>query len=379
VINLSRQSLCQKDIQSVLSTLKSNKITRGSSVINFEKAICKYTGCKYAVAVNSASSALLLAYKVLGLKPKEIVWTTPVTFVSTLTSALHLGANFDFVDIGKDFNLDFELFKKKLLSTKKKFRPNILTNVHLRGLPTDQEKFFKLKKKFNFKIIEDASHSLGGSHKKNKVGSCKWSDIAVLSFHPSKTITTGEGGMILTNKKEYYKLLLLLRNNFIDKDSRQSSFEYEFKDIGYNFWMNDIQASLGLSQLSKINFFLKKRTEKAKIYDALFKGTKFFVESNFKDKKSSNHLYLINCQSYKNKIHLMGKLRNVGIETTTHYPLLYKQKFIAKFKKEKFKFKKTPNSEKYSKSYLSIPIFPDLTKKEQVYIVKNILKYSIKN
>lgn len=377
MINLSKQSLCNKDIQSVLNALKSNKITRGSAVVNFEKAICKYTGCKYAVAVNSASSALLLSYRALGLKEKEIIWTTPITFVSTLTSALHLGANFDFVDVGEDFNLDFNFFKKKLLFTRKKLRPSILTNVHLRGLPTDQEKFFNLKKKFKFKILEDASHSLGGSYRKSKVGSCKWSDITVLSFHPSKTITTGEGGMILTNKKKYYKLLLLLRNNFIDKDRKNSSFEYEFKDIGYNLWMNDIQASLGLSQLKKINFLLKKRKEKVKIYDVFFKETKFFVKSSFKDKKSSNHLYLINCQSYKNKINLMKKLLNAGIETTTHYPLLHKQKFVAKFKKDKFN--DMPNSEKYSKSYLSIPIFPDLTKKEQIYIVKNILKHSIKN
>lgn len=377
MINLSKQSLCNKDIQSVLNALKSDKITRGLAVANFEKAICKYTGCKYAVAVNSASSALLLSYRALGLKEKQIIWTTPITFVSTLTSALHLGANFDFVDVGEDFNLDFNFFKKKLLSTRKKLRPCILTNVHLRGLPTDQEKFFNLKKKFKFKILEDASHSLGSSYRKSKVGSCKWSDITVLSFHPSKTITTGEGGMILTNKKKYYKLLLLLRNNFIDKDRKNSSLEYEFKDIGYNLWMNDIQASLGLSQLKKINFLLKKRREKVKIYDAFFKDTKFFVKSSFKDKKSSNHLYLINCQSYKNKINLMKKMLNAGIETVTHYPLLHKQKFIAKFKKDKFN--DMPNSEKYSKSYLSIPIFPDLTKKEQIYIVKNILKHSIKN
>ena len=217
MINLSKQSIDQNDLKKIREVFLSSKITRGKNILNFEKKISNYTGCKYAVAVNSASSALLLAYSVLLDKKNKITWTTPITFISTISSSMHLGSKVDFVDVGEDFNINLKSLENKLKKSKKKNIPTVLTSVHLRGIPTDQDRLMYLKKKYNFKIIEDASHSLGAEFKSEKVGSCRWSDMTILSFHPSKSITTAEGGMILTNNLNYYQKLSLLRNNGIKK------------------------------------------------------------------------------------------------------------------------------------------------------------------
>jgi len=375
MISLSRQFLDKVDHKFVLKALKSERLTRGNYVKKFEKEICRYTGCKYAVSLNSGSSALMIAYKALDIKKNDIVWTSPITFVSTLSSSLHFGAKYDFVDIGSDFNLSSDHLLKKLKNLKKIFFPKVVTPTHLRGFPTDQDKIYKLKKKYKFKIIEDASHSLGATYKNEKVGSCKWSDITVLSFHPSKSITTGEGGMLLTNNKKYYDKACLFRNNFIKK-SLTSNIDYRFDSIGFNFWMTEIQAALGLSQLKKIKKILSLRKKVSDYYDKKLINSDYYVKNICKNKVSSNHLYLICCKSLKHKESLCIFLKRKGIETTTHYPPLYQQPFL-KLKKNEFS-KKFSNSDKYYKHYLSIPISAVLTKKKQDYIIKNILNFRVK-
>ncbi len=371
MINLSKQSIDRNDLKKIREVFLSGKVARGKNIINFEKKISKYTGCKYAVAVNSASSALLLAYSVLLNKKNKITWTTPITFISTISSSMHLGSKVDFVDVGHDFNINIKSLENKLKKSKKKDIPTVLTSVHLRGIPTDQDKLMNLKKKYNFKIIEDASHSLGAEFKSEKVGSCRWSDMTILSFHPSKSITTAEGGMILTNNLNYYHKLSLLRNNGIKKN-KNSPWNYRYDSIGYNFWMNEFQAALGISQLKKLDRLIKMRKNKADYYDAQLKNTDFYVNSKYLNKKSSYHLYVIKCKNKIIKNKMMKYLFKKGIETATHYTALNLQPF---FLKHKFKNQKLENAERYTNSHLSIPIYPDITKKKQDYIINCILNF----
>ena len=212
---------------------------------------------------------------------------------------------------------------------------------------------------------------MGAKFKNEKVGSCKWSDISILSFHPSKSITTAEGGMVLTNNYNYYKSLILLRNNGITKQ-KNSPWKYKYYSIGYNFWMNEFQAALGISQLKKLDTLIKMRKKKAFYYDNKFKNTDFYVKSDYVDKKSSYHLYVIKCKNKFKKDKIMKYLFNKGVETTTHYAALHLQPYFLKFK---FNKKILKNSENYSNRFISIPIYPDLTKKKQDYIVNTILNF----
>ena len=370
MINLSKQSIASREKKIFSKVLQSGKITRGKYIEEFEKKVCKYTKSKYAVAVNSASSALFLAYSVF-LKKNDIVWTSPVTFISTISGAIHLGSKIDFVDIGKDFNIDPLILQAKLKKTKRKKLPSVVTTVHLRGVPADQDKIAILSKKYNFKVIEDASHSFGASYKNQNVGSCKWSDMTILSFHPSKSITTGEGGMILTNNLFYYRKLLLLRNNGIIKNVKQP-WKYKYFSIGHNFWMNEIQAALGISQLNKLNTLISKRKKISKYYDSKLNQTSYFVNSQYVNKSNSYHLYLLKCRNKQTKSRFMEYLKKKGVETTTHYISLHLQPFFKSYKLNK---KLLKNSETYTNHYFSIPIYPDLKKKKQDYIIKCILNF----
>ena len=269
----SRQSIYKKDILSVVRVLKSDFLTQGPLVNKFEKKILNYVKAKYAVATNSGSSALHIACLALNLKKGDIVWTVPNTFAATANCALLCGAKVDFVDIDKNtWNMCVRSLEKKLQKEKNKL-PKIVIPVHFAGQPTEQKKIWELSKKFKFKIIEDASHSLGAKHFIEPVGSCKWSDITVFSFHPVKIITTGEGGMATTNNKKYSDQMKIFLSNGIVKDSKLFKFKkknqpwyYEYQKTGFNYRMNEISASIGISQLSRLKGFLKKRNNIAKLY-----------------------------------------------------------------------------------------------------------------
>ena len=219
VLPYSRQAIDQSDINSVIKVLKSDFLTQGPKVIDFEKKLAGYFKAKYVCAVNSATSALLLACKAVGLKKGDVAWTTPNTFVSSANCVLHCGAEIDFVDINSnDFNIDINLVEKKLKKTKKNRLPKVIIPIHFAGYPYDQKRLYKLSKKFNFKIIEDASHAIGAKFFGENVGSCKWSDITVFSFHPVKIISTGEGGAALTNNKKFYDKMNMLKTHGIIRD-----------------------------------------------------------------------------------------------------------------------------------------------------------------
>ena len=293
MIPYSRQSIQKKDINSVIQVLKSNFLTQGPKVEQFEKSIRKITKAKYSVAVNSATSALHLACISLGLKKNEYLWTVPNTFVASANCALHCGAKVDFVDIDSNtLNISLEKLEIKLKNTIKKKLPKILVTVHFAGLPTMQDEIFKLSKKYKFKIIEDASHSIGAKYKSEPVGSCKWSDITIFSFHPVKIITTGEGGMLLTNKKYVAEKSRILRTHGIIK-SKNNDWYYEQRYLGYNYRMSDIHASLGISQVRRLKKFISKRNEIAALYKRELSNLPLDFQQIDKNAISSYHLFVI--------------------------------------------------------------------------------------
>ena len=266
-LKYSTQTIDKRDIVNVSKVLRSELLTQGPKTIKFENKIKNLVGSKYALAVNSGSSALLLACKALSLKLGDIFWTVPNSFVATANCGVLCGLKIDFVDIDPfTWNISIEKLEEKLkVAKKRKKLPKLIITVHLGGIPVNPIKLKKLSKKYKFKIIEDASHSFGGKYCSRRVGCSKWSDITVFSFHPVKIITTGEGGCCVTNNKKYYEKLIALRNNGIVRDKKKFKFKnpgpwyYEQHSIGYNFRMNDIQSTLGISQLKDLNTFLKKR------------------------------------------------------------------------------------------------------------------------
>lgn len=382
MINYSQQTIHNLDVKAVIKVLKSPNLTQGPRTDKFENKLKNYVGVKYTVVVNSASSALLLSCLSLGLKKNDLIWTTPNTFVASANCILLSGQNIDFVDIdNKTWNLSLEKLESKLRKAKKKKKlPKAIIIVHLAGLPVDPIKLKKLSKKYKFYIIEDASHSVGSKYYGTKVGSCKWSDLCIFSFHPVKIITTGEGGCITTNSKKFYDKILLYKNNGITKDYKKfihknlDPWYYEQHSIGYNFRMNDIQASLGLSQLNRINLFLKKRNLIAKIYKKNLKNLPISFQEVKKNFFSSYHLFIIKLNKIDKNIHrkLFLYLRNKKINVNLHYLPVHLHPFYRKlgFKKGNF-----PISEQYADSAISIPIFPDLSPESQKKVINSIKRF----
>ena len=366
-IPYGRQSISGDDIKNVNRILKSDYLTQGPTIEKLERKISKFCKSKYSVAVNSATSALHISCLALGLKKNQILWTSPISFTASANCALHCGAKVDFIDIDLDtFNICPLKLEQKLKNTSKKKRPSILVVVHLGGLSCDMIKIKKLSQKYKFKIIEDASHAIGSKQKNVPVGSCKYSDIAIFSFHPVKIITTGEGGVITTNQLKLYETLKLLREHGIQKNQSKiigkvdGPWFYQQQNLGFNFRMSDIHAILGVSQIRKVKNFLKIRQKIAKLYiDKLSKHPIKFQKVN-KDYFSSYHLFIIRV-SKNIRLKLFNYLRKKKINVNLHYIPIYKHIFY----KKKFNFKNNylKNSEEYYKSAISIPIYPGLKKK----------------
>ena len=390
MIPYSTQKIDKKDIQEVVKTLKSSLLTQGPKVTKFEREIAKKVNAKYAATTNSATSALHISCMALGFKKNDILWTTPNTFVASSNCALHLGGIVDFVDINYlTGNIDLFLLEKKLINAKKKGKlPKILVPVHFSGLPTDQDKIYKLSKKYKFKIIEDASHSLGAKYNNENVGSCKWSDISIFSFHPVKIITTFEGGAAITNSKIVYEKLKLFLNHGITKDIKNFKYKkkklwyYEQQVLGLNYRMSDVAASLGLSQLKKLNKFVNIRNIIAKNYNKYLNQKYLHIPKIEKNILSSFHLYVIKTKDEYQKYHekLFNYLRKNKINVNLHYIPIHLHPYYRKlgFKKGDYKI-----SEKHANNSISIPIFPGLKKKEIIkicYLINNFFsKLEIKN
>ena len=348
-----------------------------------KKKISELTSSKYSTVTSSATSSLHIACLALSVSQNDTVWTTSNTFVSSINCALYCGAKIDLVDIDLEtYNIDIKKLEKKLAKTKKINLPKVLIIVHFAGNPCDMKKIYKLSKKYNFKIIEDASHALGAKYGKHKIGDCKYSDITVFSFHPVKIITTGEGGVATCNNNSIYLKLQSLRSHGIINSNKKYLKEKKLKPwmfyqeyLGYNYRLTDISAALGLSQLKKLNFFLSQRNKIAKIYNHKLKNLPLILPKIDKNNLSSFHLYVILFKDDKNKNirdKIYIKLLKSGIKTNIHYIPIYNHPY---FKKFNFNKKDFINNEYYFKRAISLPIYPGLKLKQINFIVSSLKKF----
>ena len=381
LIPYSRQYINNKDIINITKILKSDYLTKGSQTIKFENGVKKKIKCKYALAVINASSALILACRALELKKDQYLWTTAITYVASVNCALHCQAKIDLVDIDyADNNISIDHLKKKLIiAKKKKLVPKILVIVHLSGFPCKLKEIKKLSKRYNFKIIEDASHAFGSRYFGCPIGNCKYSDITIFSFHPVKVITTAEGGIISTNNKEIYNKIYMMRENGqLLKKKINYNFLYDIKLLGYNFRINEINSSLGISQLRQANDFIKKKIFLAKRYYKHLSLKEITLPLLKKNYFSSWHLFIVKINFNLLKIdknQFIKKLRDRKIFANFHYIPLYKFSFISRFLKVKI----LKNSEKYFKEAVSLPLFPQMSKTEQNYVINNVNSIIINN
>jgi UDP-4-amino-4,6-dideoxy-N-acetyl-beta-L-altrosamine transaminase len=368
-ISYSKQSIGDDDIQSVIQILQSDFLTTGPKVQTFEEEIASYVGAKYCVVVSSGTAALHLASLGL-LHQNDKVLTTPNSFLATSNSVLYAKAKPVFIDIGEDGNINLDKCEEML---KNDASIKALYGVHFSGNPLNQKKLAHLKANYDIKILEDCAHSLGVSFEKIKAGSGANSDCCVLSFHPVKHITTGEGGAITTNSKEIYKKLLTLRNHGMVKTSDMKPWEYEMHDLGYNYRISDIQCALGLSQLKKLNHFVKRRRDLAQKYDEAFKNTIVKPLYTF-DGNSSYHLYVVRVDFTLLKIskeELFLKMREKNIGLQMHYMPINKQPF---YKNLGYGSEITPMMNKYYEECFSLPLYVNLSDEEQAYVIKSLFE-----
>ena len=385
MIPYGRQSITESDIQAVVDVLRSDYLTQGPVVPAFENHIANYCGAKHAVAVNSATSALHIACLALGVGPGDIVWTTPITFVASANCALYCGADIDSVDIDPDtYNLSIECLTQKLEIAEKQGKlPKVVIPVHLCGQSCDMASIFALSQKYGFKIIEDASHAIGGRYKGEPVGNCKYSDITVFSFHPVKIITTGEGGMALTNQPELANDMQRLRSHGITRNPEEmthapdGSWYYQQISLGFNYRMTDIQAALGLSQVQRLDEFVTKRHDIAKQYNLFLENLPVLKPWQHPDSYSAFHLYVIRLKlDDLNKTHkeIFEELRQENIGVNLHYIPVYRQPYYSQLGYSKNDY---PEAEKYYREAISIPMYADLSAPLQDQVkekLKSILK-----
>lgn len=380
MIPYGRQSISEEDVQAVIAVLKSDFLTQGPVVQKFEQAICEYTGAGHAVVTNSATSALHLACRALGLGKGDILWTTPITFVASANCALYCEAAVDFVDIDpKTFNLSVAALKVKLEQAEKDGKlPKVLVPVHLCGMSCDMEAIWELAIHYGFSVIEDASHAIGGRYKNQPIGNCRFSDITVFSFHPVKIITTGEGGAALTNNSDLAERMALWRSHGITRDSEHMTHEpdgewyYQQIELGYNYRMTDIQAALGLSQMTRLDEFVERRHKIADKYDDSLRDLPVTPQHRPSDGYSAMHLYVIRLTTEElEKTHkqVFSELRESGVGVNLHYIPLHTQPY---YRELGFSESDFPQAEKYYAQAISLPMFPDLTDDQVRTVVKEL-------
>ncbi|WP_139737851.1 UDP-4-amino-4,6-dideoxy-N-acetyl-beta-L-altrosamine transaminase [Aeromonas caviae] len=377
MIPYGKQEITQQDIDGVVAVLQSDFLTQGPKVPEFEKYLTTHTGAAYALAVNSATSALHIACLALGLGPGDFLWTSPVTFVASANCGLYCGAKVDFVDIDPDtYNLCPKQLEKKLIAAKANGTlPKIVVPVHLCGQPCDMEAISRLATEYGFKVIEDASHAIGGSYLNEPIGNCRYSDITVFSFHPVKIITTAEGGAVVTNQKDLADKMALLRSHGITRDIEQMKGEshggwyYQQIDLGFNYRMTELQAALGITQIQRLDEFIAARHRLADRYNRLLKRLPIVLPFQLENTHSGLHLYVIRLQL--NNISLTHRevfeaLRENGIGVNVHYIPVHTQPY---YEDMGFKSGDFPEAEQYYREAISLPMFHGMTEEQQDKVV----------
>lgn len=365
-----RHHIDQADIDAVTDVLKNQFLTQGVCVPAFEKALCDYTGASFAQAVNSGTSGLHIACLAAGIGPGDTVWTVPNSFVASANCALYCGADIDFIDIDPvTRNLSVELLHAKIHSSHR--LPKALVVVHFSGASCDMQAIWALTRKHNITLIEDAAHALGGSYKNKPIGSCKYSDMAVLSFHPVKSITTAEGGAVITNEKTLYERLVLFAKHGITRDPQQlndvsqGDWYYEQQELGYNYRLSDIHAALGLSQLNKLDHFIQLRREKAAIYLQKLANLPLVLPSESSLGSSAWHLFMIELKDHDRRV-IFDQLRARGIGVNVHYIPIHLQPY---YQRLGFKPGDFPNAEGFYHKALTLPLFPLMSDNEQQQVI----------
>lgn len=372
-IPYGRQDITQADIDAVVAVLHSDFLTQGPVVPMFEQAVANHCGASHALAVNSATSALHIACMALGLGPSDWLWTSPITFVASANCGLYCGAQIDFVDIdARTYNMCPQALARKLEQAEHEGRlPKVVVPVHLSGQPCDMQAIHALAQRYGFKILEDASHAIGGKYQGDPIGNCRYSDITVFSFHPVKIITTAEGGMALTNSAELANKMALFRSHGITRDPTQMTHQadgpwyYQQIELGFNYRMSELQAALGVSQMARLETYVARRHELAKRYDELLVNLPVTIPWQHPDGYSGLHLYVIRLQLDKishSHLQVFDALRDLGIGVNLHYIPVHTQPYYQHMGFQPGDF---PQAQDYYREAISLPMFQTLTDAQQ--------------
>ena len=368
-----KQNISQADIDAVVSVLNSDYLTQGPSVPIFEKSIMDYTNANHAVAAHSATAALHIACIALEVGPGDVVWTVPTTFVATANCAIYCGADIDFVDIDPiRYTMCPKELRKKLERTDK--LPKVIIPVHLCGQSADMKEIHRVANEYGIRIIEDASHGIGATYANSPMGNCRYSDIAVFSFHPVKIVTTAEGGVATTNSERLAQSMMLARSHGVTRDpnlmenSSVGGWHYEQITLGYNYRMTDLQAALGSSQMTRLTQIVERRVELAAKYDEMLQEIPVKTPIQSIDTISSWHLYVIRVDAARHRS-VFDFLQSQDIGVNLHYMPVHLQPF---YRRKGFSPGQFPNAEAYAKEAISIPLYFDLTNESQKFVVKSL-------
>lgn len=382
IIPYGRHDVTDADVEAVVDVLRSDWLTQGPVVPRFEQTVSHYCGARHAVAVNSATSALHIACLALGLGPGDRLWTSPITFVASANCGLYCGAEVDFVDIDpRTYNLCPQALERKLVEAEREGRlPKIVVPVHLCGQPCDMQAIHALSQRFGFRIIEDASHAIGGKYQGEPIGNGRHSDISIFSFHPVKIITTAEGGMALTNDAELARRMALLRSHGITRDPAQMThvpdgpWYYQQVDLGFNYRMTELQAALGVSQMERLDGYVSRRHALARRYDEQFADLPLTLPWQHPDGYSGLHLYVIRLkldQIGKTHREVFEALRDQGIGVNLHYIPVHTQPY---YQRMGFRPGDYPEAERYYAEAISLPMYPSMPDGQQDQVVAALTK-----